>query len=263
MAPGPVRWPWIASSVPSETFPAGVRFRGWMSEAEGFLCFRLLASLTWPPRPGPCRLPSLYRPSFCPVHGPAPVPLARRGPSCRPTGISDFLHPGKQPPRSCPRRQTPLRCRTVKGPVSQRPARPMYPVSRRPARPMHPVPRTPGPADAPRPPTSGPADAPRPPDARPGRRTPSPGRADLGGARGVLVRAGWAGSWQRIDGVSRLLPYSDLLALTSSSRRGEGVSDRGSWKRLRILPTGHVDAHVEPDIETGAVLIGPAWCLDR
>ena len=112
-------------------------------------------------------------------------------------------------------------------------------------------------------PASGPADVPRPLDARPGRRTPSPGRADLGGARGVLVRAGWAGSWQRIDGVSRLLPYSDLLALTSSSRRGEGVSDRGSWKRLRILPTGHVDAHVEPDIETGAVLIGPAWCLDR
>ena len=109
---------------------------------------------------------------------------------------------------------------------------------------------------------------------RPGRCTPSPGRpawptypspgrADLGGARGVLARGGWAGSWQRIDGVSRLLPYSDLLALTSSSRRGEGVSDRGSWKRLRILPTGHVDAHVEPDIETGAVLIGPAWCLDR
>ena len=120
-----------------------------------------------------------------------------------------------------------------------------------------------GPADVPRLPASGPADVPRPLDARPGRRTPSPGRADLGGARGVLVRGGWAGSWQRIDGVSRLLPYSDLLALTSSSRRGEGVSDRGSWKRLRILPTGHVDAHVEPDIETGAVLIGPAWCLDR
>ena len=102
-----------------------------------------------------------------------------------------------------------------------------------------------------------------PPGVQPGRCTPSPGRADLGGARGVLVRAGWAGSWQRIDGVSRLLPYSDLLALTSSSRRGEGVSDRGSWKRLRIMPTGHVDAHVEPDIETGAVLIGPAWCVDR
>jgi len=127
------------------------------------------------------------------------------------------------------------------------------------------VPRLPasGPADVPRLPASGPADVPRPLDARPGRCTPSPGRADLGGARGVLVRAGWAGSWQRIDGVSRLLPYSDLLALTSSSRRGEGVSDRGSWKRLRIMPTGHVDAHVEPDIETGAVLIGPAWCLDR
>src|SRR6202035_153181 len=61
-------------------------------------------------------------------------------------------------------------------------------------------------------------------------------------------------SWQRIDGVSRLLPYSDLLTLTSSSRRGEGLSDRGSWKRLRILLTGHVDAHVEPDIETAAVL---------
>jgi hypothetical protein len=127
------------------------------------------------------------------------------------------------------------------------------------------VPRLPasGPADVPRLPASGPADVPRPLDARPGRRTSSPGRADLGGARGVLVRGGWAGSWQRIDGVSRLLPYSDLLALTSSSRRGEGVSDRGSWKRWRILPTGHVDAHVEPDIETGAVLIGPAWCLDR
>jgi hypothetical protein len=61
---------------------------------------------------------------------------------------------------------------------------------------------------------------------------------------------GSAGSAQRINGVSRLLPYSDLLALTSSSRRGEDVSDRGSWKRLRILLTGHVDAHAEPDIET-------------
>ena len=56
MASGPVRWPWIASSVPSETFPIGVRFRGWMSEAEGFLCSRLLASLTWPARPGSARL---------------------------------------------------------------------------------------------------------------------------------------------------------------------------------------------------------------
>jgi hypothetical protein len=36
---------------------------------------------------------------------------------------------------------------------------------------------------------------------------------------------GSAGSAQRINGVSRLLPYSDLLALTSSSRRGEDVSD--------------------------------------
>jgi hypothetical protein len=64
---------------------------------------------------------------------------------------------------------------------------------------------------------------------------------------------GSAGSAQRINGVSRLLPYSDLLALTSSSRRGEDVSDRGSWKRLRILLTGHVDAHAEPDIETVVV----------
>jgi len=92
-----------------------------------------------------------------------------------------------------------------------------------------------------------------------------------GGARVWFRRArvrfpdwrGSARSAQRINGVSRLLPYSDLLALTSSSRRGEDVSDRGSWKRLRILLTGHVDAHAEPDIETGAVPIGPVWWLDR
>jgi len=51
MAPGPVRWPSIASSVPSETFSTRVRFRGWMSEAEGFLRLRLPGCLTWRARP--------------------------------------------------------------------------------------------------------------------------------------------------------------------------------------------------------------------
>src|SRR5260370_26336379 len=50
MAPGPVRWPWIASSVPSETFSARVRFRGWMSEAEGFLCRVPEGARRTPPR---------------------------------------------------------------------------------------------------------------------------------------------------------------------------------------------------------------------
>src|SRR5579859_4756323 len=80
----------------------------------------------------------------------------------------------------------------------------------------------------------------------------------LGAARpGVAGGPRWPDSWQRIDGVSRLLPYSDLLTLTSSSRRGEGLSDRGSWKRMRILLTGRLDVHAEPDIDTGAALIGP------
>ena len=201
-------------------------------------------------------------------------PRSRRGPSCRPTGISDRLHLSKQPLRSCLGRQTPLTSRTVKGPVSRRPARPTYPVSRRSARSRrtrlpaaYPGRRTPSPGAHPgrrtRSPGAHPGRRTRSPGAHPGRRTRSPGRADQGGARARPRPWRLAGSWQRIDGVSRLLPYSDLLALTSSSRRGEGVSDRGSWKRLRILLTGHVDAHAEPDIETGAVLIGPAWCLDR
>jgi len=62
MAPGPVRWPSIASSVPSETFPTRVRFRGWMSEAGGFLCLRM-----------PCE-PSVVRGTRLP----GPVPPAPR-----------------------------------------------------------------------------------------------------------------------------------------------------------------------------------------
>jgi hypothetical protein len=154
MAPGPVRWPWIASSVPSETFPAGVRFRGWMSEAEGFLCSRLPASLTWPARPDLRRLPSLDRHRLCPGHGPPAAPLARRGPSCRPTGIPDLLHPGNQPFRSCLRRPTPLTSRTVKGPSPGRSARPKYPSH-----------------------DARPARSTRPTDAQPARSTPSHGRS--------------------------------------------------------------------------------------
>jgi hypothetical protein len=263
MAPGPVRWPWIASSVPIETFPAGVRFRGWMSEAEGFLCFRLLASLTWPPRPGPMPLTQSL------LSWPLPSSRVSPRPACAPRPIlSSHWYLGflasRQAAASLKPRATDS-THVSDGQGARLPSSGPAGVPR--SRVVRPGRCTPSP-DA-RPGRCTPS-----PDARPGRRTPSPGRparptypspgrADLGGARGVLVRAGWAGSWQRIDGVSRLLPYSDLLALTSSSRRGEGVSDRGSWKRLRILPTGHVDAHVEPDIETGAVLIGPAWCLDR
>ena len=215
MAPGPVRWPWIASSVASETFPTGVRFRGWMSEPEGFLCSRLPASLTWPARPGSARLARPRLSGLSPGHrlsadslAARPVPSSHQYlgslASCQPPGIRVLAVPisrlPPQPARSCTRRGRAL-------------------------------------------------------------RLPAPGsdRLRCGSSPGV----GREGSWQRIDGVSRLLPYSDLLALTSSSRRGEGGADRGSWKRLRILPAGHVDARVEPDIETGAVLIGPAWCLDR
>ena len=192
-----------------------------MSEAEGFLWSRLPASLAWPARPDLCRLPSLDRHGLCPGHRSAAVPPARRGPSCRPTGVSDLLHPGKQPFRSCHRRQTPLTSRTAKWPVSRTPSRPSH-VRRlphvRPGR-RKPVSQTPGPAYVP-----------RLPAAQPGRRPVS--RPRRSGRRGGRPRPRrWAGSWQRIDGVSRLLPYSDLLALTSSSRRGEGVSDRGSWKR--------------------------------
>jgi hypothetical protein len=49
----------------------------------------------------------------------------------------------------------------------------------------------------------------------------------IGSARTVGVSAGPAASGQRIDGVSRSLPYSDLLALTSSGRlRGGRVRPR-------------------------------------
>ena len=130
-----------------------------------------------------------------------------------------------------------------------------------PGLPVRPAPRG-GPASraGPRPPCPpGPRGpllpAPAPPGPR-GPPAPEPGRCTrlLAAPIGAAHRAAWsAGSRQRIDGVSRSLPYSDLLALTSSSRRGEAWSDRGAWKRLRILQTGHVDAHASPDIGTGAV----------
>jgi hypothetical protein len=62
MAPGSVRWPSIASSVPSETFPNRVRFRGRMSEAGGFLCLRM-----------PCELSVV-----CETRAPGPVSPAPR-----------------------------------------------------------------------------------------------------------------------------------------------------------------------------------------
>jgi hypothetical protein len=74
MTPGPVRWPRIASSVPSETFLAGVRFRGRMSEAEGFLCSTLPASPWWPARPR----------SIPPTQPQPSRPLPRSRPRCRP-----------------------------------------------------------------------------------------------------------------------------------------------------------------------------------
>ena len=234
MTPGPVRWPWIASSVPSETFFAGVRFRGWMSEAEGFLCSTLPASLTWPARSGLIPL-SHSRPSW---------PLPRSRARCRPARAA--ARPSVPPVSR-------ITCISKSNRFARASPRPILhsclgrsrcPVSRPP-----PGRRTASPA----------ADVPR--SARPAYTVSRPHRSRPRAGRPRPARR--ADSWQRIDGVSRLLPYSDLLALTSSSRRGEGVSDRGSWKRLRILLTGHVDAHAEPDIETGAVLIGPAWCLDR
>jgi hypothetical protein len=149
-----------------------------MSEAEGFLWSRLPASLAWPARPDLCRLPSLDRHGLCPGHRSAAVPPARRGPSCRPTGVSDLLHPGKQPFRSCHRRQTPLTSRTAKWPVSRTPSRPSH-VRRlphvRPGR-RKPVSQTPGPAYVPRLPDIQPAHVRRLPAAQPGRRPSSPGR---------------------------------------------------------------------------------------
>jgi len=55
------------------------------------------------------------------------------------------------------------------------------------------------------------------------------------GAPGAICVPAWsADPGQRIDGVSRSLQYSDLLALTLSGRRGEACQTEGSWKRLRI-----------------------------
>lgn len=197
MTPGPVRWSWIAASVPSETYPAGVRFRGRMSEAEGFLCSTFPASLAWPAGPGPVRV---IEPR---ISGTMPrsqtiysftVALAR---------LRSW--------RYLPRLASPAR-RPVGWPHPQCSARPARPTLGRPS-------------------------APHPPAAR---RTVCRPHPDPAGVHGSDPPHGASSgdSWQRIDGVSRLLPYSDLLALTSSSRRGEAWSDRGSWKRLRILQTG-------------------------
>lgn len=161
MAPGPVRWPWIASSVPSETFFAGVRFRGWMSEAGGFLCSRLPASLTWPARSGLISL-SHSRPSWpSPRSRPDAVPLAPRPalPSHR------FL-------RSLASR---------KATASLVPRRDRYST--------HVSADQGAPSPGPRP--AGVQRLPRPMyRAPPGRRTPSPGRTDPGHARGAPARRG-------------------------------------------------------------------------
>ena len=243
MAPGPVRWPWIASSVPSETFFAGVRFRGWMSEAEGFLCSRLPASLTWPARPGSMPLTQPRPHDLCPGHGPDAAPPASAA-GVPPAGIPPLSPICSRllclPDRSrAPASRTPALARAA-GRRSLHHA-----VPRLPARPLvlgRAGPRLRRPPSRPR----APAPIPAPADPAPRLRCPA-GRLPVSRPRRSGQRAVWrrpgplAGSWQRIDGVSRLLPYSDLLTLTSSSRRGEGLSDRGSWKRMRILLTGHVE----------------------
>jgi hypothetical protein len=242
----------MASSVPSETFPTRVRFRGWMSEADGFLCPRLPASLTWPARPGPRPSP-LSRPWMS---------SRRSRRNCRPRS-----HP---PPALQSQRHLRSLASATAPPVPAVPAAsqvarvrgrsavlPPVPQSRRRLRSLAsgwsavlpPVPQS-------RRRLRSLASATGPPCYR------VRGRSAVRFAPSIWIRGvrlgfpdwrGSAGPAQRINGVSRLLPYSDLLALTSSSRRGEDVSDRGSWKRLRILLTGHVDAHAEPDIETVAV----------
>ena len=245
MAPGPVRWSWIASSVASETFPTGVRFRGWMSEAEGFLCSRLPASLTWPARRGLCRPSSHDRHGLCPGHGLDTIPArAAARPAVPLVSRIACISESNRFARASGGR---LHSRLGR---SRGPSPGVQPGRRTRSPGAHPGRRTRSPGAHPgrrtRSPGAHPGRRTRSPGAHPGRRTRSPGRADLGGARARPRPWRLAGSWQRIDGVSRLLPYSDLLALTSSSRRGEGVSDRGSWKRLRILLTGHGDAHAEP-----------------
>jgi hypothetical protein len=215
MAPGPVRWPWIASSVASETFPAGVRFRGWMSEAEGFLCSRLPASLRWPARPRPIPLtqsrPSWPLPRSQPEYRPAHAATGPSVPLVSP--IACISQSNRFAHASGDRDSTPVS--GGQRPVSRRPARPTYPVSGRLSAQHSPSPAA-YPPNTPRLPVPSPADLPGLPAA--------PIRAACGGAPG---RSGWPGSWQRIDGVSRLLPYSDLLALTSSkSARGGRVRPR-------------------------------------
>jgi hypothetical protein len=221
----------MASSVPSETFPTRVRFRGWMSEADGFLCPRLPASLTWPARPGP-------RPS--PVSRPWRSSRRSRG-NCRPRS-----HP---PPALQSQRHLRSLASATAPPVPAVPAASQVARVRGRSAVLPPVPQS-------RRRLRSLASATGPPCYR------VRGRSAVRFAPSIWIRGvrlgfpdwrGSAGPAQRINGVSRLLPYSDLLALTSSSRRGEDVSDRGSWKRLRILLTGHVDAHAESDIETVAV----------
>jgi len=94
-------------------------------------------------------------------------------------------------------------------------------------------------------------------------RAPS-GRVSATGSMRGRLRLARVGRFRlRIDGVPRSLPYRDLLALTSSGRRGEGGSDRSSWKRWRIWLIGYVNVRAESDIETLSVRYRAVWCLDR
>src|SRR5579859_6279508 len=191
MAPGPVRWPWMASSVPCETFPAGVRFRGWMSEAEGFLWSRLPASLTWLARPPPELLALSRQPDLCPGHR----DLGSRARPVRcPVRIGGS--PSDPPPRVGPAAPVDPEAVPRLPPPRVGPAAPVDPeaVPAQGARPRPSAPLRPRAIDA------------TPTRAAQGARRPDPPRPKgshrSDGAAKPSPSARFADSWQRIDGVS-------------------------------------------------------------
>jgi hypothetical protein len=213
-----------------------------MSDAEGFLCATLPASLTWPARPASVRLAR-------------PVPSGTT-PRSRASAASGSVRPCQLP--ACPAWACALPERPdgawvrlfwcERQALSRHSAPPASPSSPDPPpaiRPTTSLPQRRAPDDVVATTTSLPPPQLPPPAGAPVSRRADPGDpvsrqparwrtlclpAPRSGrcAGWLAVRGRREDSWQRIDGVSRLLPYSDLLTLTSSSRRGEGGSDRGS-----------------------------------
>ena len=170
MAPGPVRWPSIASSVLSETFPDRVRFRGWMSEADGFLRRRLPASLTWPPGSGSSPWSRPPKPRHHPSES-AGVDQRPPGSHQRPSASSAPAPVPSAPSSARPSPVVPARVPSA----PQRPLRAPAPVRAPsvPSAPQRPVPVPSARLSAPQ--RDEPRGSPHPSEVNPGFHHPSPG----------------------------------------------------------------------------------------